>query len=112
MNKFAIKTAATLTALIPAVALAQTPPTKPITTAAGITTLLDTIAGWMFAIFLALAVIFLIYAAFLYLTAAGNEGKVSSARNALIYSVVAIVVAVVAGGVPQIVCSLLKTSCA
>jgi len=109
MSKLTLKIAGTLTALAPAAAFAQTtsaPPT-PITTASGIVTKLGDVAGWLFAIFLALAVLFLIYAAFMYLTAAGNTDKTTGARNALIYGIVAIVVAVVAGGIPKIVCSIL-----
>ncbi len=43
-----------------------------------------------------LAVIMVIYAGFLYVTSAGDSGKVQKAKTALIYAVVGIVVAVLA----------------
>ena len=107
MRKLAIKAAATLVALTPAVALAQEPLPSPITAPGDFITLLETISQWMFAIFLALAVIFLLYAAFMYLTAAGNESRVTAAKNVLVYSIVAVAIAVLAGGIVPLVRGIL-----
>ncbi len=45
----------------------------------------------------ALAVIMIVYAGFLYTTSAGDSAKVQKAKNALIYAVVGIAVAILAG---------------
>ena len=111
MKNFTLKLAATLTALLPTVALADKHPEDIIGDAADVVSILDTIAGFMFIIFIALAVVFLLYAAFLYLTAAGNGDKVKTARNVIIYSVVALVVAIIAGGIPAVVCTILTATC-
>jgi hypothetical protein len=104
MRKIALKAAATITALIPSIALAAPiEPTTPITTAQDVINNINKIASWFFTAFLALAVIFLIWSAFLYLTAAGNSEKVKSAKNALIYAIIAIIVALIAGGIPSII---------
>jgi len=99
MRKLAIKIAVAISALTPTVALAQTPLPTPVTDPQDFVDLLGTISQWMFSIFIALAVVFLLYAAFLYLTAGGNESTVGRAKTVLIYAVIAIVVAVLAGGV-------------
>lgn len=99
MRKLAIKTAIALSALAPVSALAQETLPTPITEPQDFIDLLGTIASWLFTIFIALAVLFFVYAAFVYLTAAGNESRVASAKNILIYSVVAVIIALLAGGV-------------
>jgi len=99
MKQLAIKASIALGTLLPSVASAQVTPPAPITTPGGFVTILETVAGWFFAVFLALAVIFLLWAAFQYLTAAGNSDRVNSAKTTLIYSIVAIIVALVAGGI-------------
>lgn len=103
MRKLSTRVAAAAVALMPAVALAQETLPTPISSPGDFITLLGTVASWMFTIFLALAVLFLIYAAFLYLTAAGNESRVGNAKNVLIYSVVAIVIALLAGGIVPLI---------
>jgi len=70
----------------------------------------ETIRDWVFTIFMVVAVIGIIYAAFMYLTAAGDQQRVSKARTALVYSIVAIVVALVAGSVPALVENLLRNT--
>lgn len=99
MRKLAIKTAVALSALAPMSVLAQETLPTPITQPQDFVDLLGTVAAWLFTIFIALAVLFFVYAAFLYLTAAGNESRVASAKNVLIYSVVAVVIALLAGGI-------------
>lgn len=67
---------------------------------------LENVANWMFSIFLTIAVIMIIYAAFVYITAGGGE-NVSKAHKMLIYAVVAIAVAFLARGFDDIVSSIL-----
>ena len=60
----------------------------------------------MFGILLALAVIFLIYAAFIFLTSEGTPAKIESAKNIIIYAIVAIVLGVIAKGVVMVIQTL------
>lgn len=76
----------------------EAPPT-PITTPNDIVNLIEKVAGWLFAIILALAVVFLLIAAFLYLTALGDQTKIGKAKTILSYAIWALVIAVIAGGV-------------
>lgn len=94
------------------VALAQKvtdSPTKPITTAQGVVDAINKVADFLFAVFLALAVVFLIIAALFYLTAAGNQTQLDRSKNVLIYSIVAIVIALVAGGITAFIGNILGT---
>lgn len=88
---------------LPVVALAQETPPSPITSPGGLVAVLERVSGWMFTIFLSLAVVFILWSAFLYLTAAGNSDKLGSAKNTFIYAVIATVVALIAGGVTAFV---------
>jgi hypothetical protein len=83
-------------------ALAATP-AEPITSESDVINALGNVAGFMFNVFLGLAVIFVIFAAFLYLTATGDTNRLNQAKNVLIYSIVAIVIALLAGGVTTLV---------
>jgi len=108
MNKIALKLGATAVALMPAMAFAQEPaPTDVVTSGDDLQGILETVRDWFFTIFVILAVIFLIWAAFLYLTAAGNDEKVKRAKNALIYAIVAIVIAILAGSLPSLIANIL-----
>jgi len=109
MNKLALKLGAAAVAFMPAVAFAQSqaPPTDIVTTGPALETILETVRDWFFTVFVVLAVIFLIWAAFLYLTAAGDEGKVGKAKNALIYAIIAIVVALIAGSLTSLIQNIL-----
>ena len=84
-------------------------PTKPITTAGQVTEVINRVASFLFAVFIALAVVFLIVAALFYLTAAGNEEQVKKAKNILVYAIVAIVIALIAGGVTTFIGDILGT---
>jgi len=73
--------------------------------------LLDAVNRIVNIIFTALmiaAVIFILLAAFGYLTAAGDPAKVSKAQNMLIYAGVAIAVGLVAFSIPIVVRSILE----
>jgi len=102
-----------MAALLPLVSFAAAPPGGPtqppknITSIGTLVTVLQTVLGWMFTIFLILAVVMIIWAAFIYLTAGGEEEKLGKAKSILIYAVVAVVVALVAAGLPNIVGSLI-----
>ena len=96
-------------------AMAQTTPTPapipttspPVAGGGGIINFVNQIATWASFLFWGLAVIFIFYAAFLYLTAAGEEEKIKTANHQLIYAVIAIVVALFAYGMPVFVKNIL-----
>ncbi len=66
------------------------------------------VVNWTTAIFFAVAVLFLFYAAYLYLSAAGDPEQLKKAKDQLIYAVIAIVIALLAGSVRFIVESILR----
>ena len=72
--------------------------------------MLCTVFAWAFYFLIVLAVIFIIIAGFKYLTAAGDPEKVKSAGTMLIYTAVAIGVALLARAVPLIIGSFLGAS--
>jgi heme/copper-type cytochrome/quinol oxidase subunit 2 len=80
-----------------------------------ILSLLCTVFMWAFYFLIVLAVIFVLIAAFKYLTAAGDPEKVKGAGNMLLYTAVAVGVALLARAIPLIVGSFLGagtiTSC-
>ncbi|MBI4085784.1 MAG: hypothetical protein HY433_00890 [Candidatus Liptonbacteria bacterium] len=81
--------------------------TAPITSGNSVIVFVNQIAVWVSYLFWALAVIFIFYAAFLYLTAGGEEEKIKKANHQLIYAVIAIVVALFAYGMPLFVKNIL-----
>lgn len=76
----------------------------------GVRKTLCDIADWVFTFALAVGVICVIYAAFLYITAGGSSEKVGTANKTMIYAVVGIAIALIAGGVPSLVASFLDTT--
>lgn len=75
-----------------------------ITGSAGI---LCTIINWVFWLLIVLTIIFVLVAAFKYLTAGGDPEKVKSAGSTLLYAAIAVVVALIAKGLPLIVSSFI-----
>jgi uncharacterized membrane protein len=61
------------------------------------------IINWIFWLLIVLTIIFVLYAAFLYLTAGGDPERVKSASHTLLYAAVAVIVALIAKGLPLIV---------
>lgn len=64
--------------------------------------LLIAITNWIFYILTFVAVIMLLYAAFLYITAGDDEEKVKKAKNIIIYAVIGLMIALLANGVPTL----------
>jgi hypothetical protein len=94
---------------LPMVILAQieSPPMGP-TSASGVIAIVNTITNWIFTIFLAAAVIFIIMAAVQFLTSGGDPGKVANARNSLLYALVGVAVAVLAKALIALVRLIVK----
>ncbi len=91
---------------MPLVAGAQTLPITNITSLNSAVSFVCLIASWLFTFLIVLTVLFVVVAAFVYLTAGGDPEKVRSATNWLIYAAVAIVVALLARSIPLIVGTL------
>jgi hypothetical protein len=94
--------------LLPAVASAATSkiPTVNITMGS-FATLMDTILTWSAGIIFTLGILTTLFAAFLYMTAAGDEEKIGKAKRTFIYGLVGIGVAILAFGIWTLVASLL-----
>ena len=109
-----------LALVLPALAFAQEYPSAPsqtgvpgatnITSLQSILQLLCTVFAWAFYFLIVLAVIFVIFAGFKYLTAAGDPEKVKGAGTMLLYTAVAIGVALLARAIPLIIGSFLGAS--
>lgn len=62
-----------------------------------------TAINWIFWFLIVLTIIFVLVAAFKYLTAAGDPEKVKSAGSTLLYAAIAVVIALIAKGLPLII---------
>jgi len=81
------------------IVLAQAPPAPPatgITTVAKLKDLVDKIGKWFAAIVLSIAIIMIVYAGLLWMTAGGDEEKLGRARKVLIWGMVGIGIAIFA----------------
>jgi len=78
-----------------------------ITSLQGILNTVCIVFDWAFYFLIALAVLFIIVAAFKYLTAAGDPEKVKGAGSTLLYAAIAVGVALLARAVPLVVASFL-----
>ena len=64
---------------------------------------LNSITNWAFTILMAVAALFIIFAAFEFVTAKGEPEKVKSAREYVLYALVGVVVALLARGLVQLI---------
>ncbi|MFH1759396.1 MAG: hypothetical protein ABH822_02445 [Patescibacteria group bacterium] len=94
------------TTATPLVALAQAQ-AAPIRSIEDVVRVMNTFIGWFQAILFVIAVIFILYAAFLYITSGGNSEKLETAKNILIYAAVGIGVALLAYAIEPVVRQLL-----
>lgn len=109
----AVFAAALVLAGIPLVIMAQGGPPDPVIRDFGtLYNVLLRIRDWIFSLLIILAVIFILYAAFLYLTAAGDSEKVSKANKTLLYAAIAIAVALLSRALFPLVASILGTGTA
>ncbi len=79
--------------------IAQTGPT----TVSGLVDVLRNVVRWIYVIFFIIAVMFILFAAFSYLTAGGEPEKLNKAKSQIIYAVVALAVALLAVGFEVII---------
>jgi sterol desaturase/sphingolipid hydroxylase (fatty acid hydroxylase superfamily) len=73
-----------------------------------IPTLINTIATWLLGIGSTIAVIMVLWAAFLFMTSGGNQQKVTQARQTLWYAIIGLAVLLLAKGVTSIVQNFLS----
>jgi len=92
--------------MMPIVALAEVPQVG--LDAQGIIDLIISITEWFAIIVFALAVIFVLYAAFLFITAGGADEQIKTAKSVLLYGVIGIIVALLAYGVVPLIESFLS----
>ncbi len=69
---------------------------------------IDNITDWLFYILTAIAIIFIIIAAFLFVTAAGSTEQIAKARNMVLYAIIGLVVALLARGIVALIEKVLK----
>ncbi len=72
----------------------------------GVWDLLCTLFGWLFMGIMFVAVVYIILAAYNYLTASGDAKKVEKANHMLLYAVIGVVIAVLARNIPKIAASI------
>jgi uncharacterized membrane protein YidH (DUF202 family) len=101
----------------PFVAMAQLkPPPQQLPTLAGFSSLtgiskwLCTISDWMFYFLIILAVIFVVIAAYRYLTSSGDPEKVKGANHVLLYAAIAVLVGLLAYTFPDLVGSIVGST--
>lgn len=116
MKKITLAFLAAMMLLVPALSFAQgfdidpelPPPT--VSSFGDFVGVFNRLISWLFTLLLILAVIFIILAAFSYLTAGGDEEKIKGAHKKIMFAVVALVVAFLAQGIQFIVRELLGVS--
>lgn len=101
--------ASVATFALPFAAFAQTV-TSGITSVTGAKTWLTNVGGLIQSIFFIIAIIVLLYAAFLYLTASGDEEKVEKAKKMLVNALIAAAIAILAFGIQAIATGLVGTT--
>jgi membrane-associated HD superfamily phosphohydrolase len=104
MKKFVLTVVSTSLTVLPTIGLAQPAVAPPVDVMQALTD----ITNWLFAILLAVAVIFLIIAGFYFITAQGDSDKVSKARMMVLWSLVGVAVAILARGLVMLVRQVLR----
>ena len=97
-------------ALLPLLALAQlvSPDNTPLITKPGdVSTLIANVLGWLGGVIFAIGAIMLLWSAFLYLFAGGDEDRVERAKSYMIYAIVGIAIAILALAVRPFLINLL-----
>ena len=65
--------------------------------------ILKKVVQWTYTVFFIVAVIYIIFAAFTYLTAGDQAEKIKSAHKQLMYAAIAIAIALISGGAAKII---------
>ena len=84
------------------------PPTGDIPSrSSSVFTVLNSLINWAFYIILFAAVLMIVAAAFVFLTAAGDQEKTSKARGYILYAIIAVVIAFLAKAIVALVANIL-----
>ena len=76
-------------------------------TAGQILQIIENVGNWVFAFFLAISLIFLIWGAFEFVIGQGEPQKISDAKQRLLWAVIGIAIALLANAVPYVLRSIL-----
>jgi hypothetical protein len=85
----------------PGVISPLTPTTRDI--CCGPNSVMETIVNWLFTILLTVAALFIIIAAYYFVTASGNPETVSKARNFVLWALVGVAIAIASRGLVSLV---------
>lgn len=77
----------------------------------GLLNFINQIINWLFTGLLVVAVIFILLAAFQFLTNGGDDTKIKEAQKKLMYALIAVVIGALAKGLVLVVCNLLGSKC-
>lgn len=69
--------------------------------------LIDRLTGFLFLISSVLGVVMILVSAFMYMTSGGDPQKVTAAKNALLYALLGVLLAIVFLGIVPITCDIL-----
>ena len=100
--------------ITPVIAAAQTPIPNNTFIGSGFTSLnqvnslLTNIADWMYSFAIVIGTIMFVWGGFLYFTARDDAKQVEQAKTTLIYGVIGLAIAMLAGGIPAVVQSILS----
>lgn len=89
-------------------AITPTVPTTNISSLSSVEAVITKIVNWVTGLFFVAAIVYIFYAAYLFLTSGGDEEKLKTAKTQLLYSIIAIAVALLAGTMKNIVASILS----
>jgi hypothetical protein len=104
MNKKIITTLFSVVLVaLPAAVLAFSTPDQPTTPISSMLDVIDRIVGFIWPLFIGLAILMFIYAGFMFLTARGEAGKIATARTAVVWGVIGLAVGIISAQIPFIV---------
>ena len=91
--------------ILPSMASALAEPTlpTPISGTNSFWPLIEKILNFIWPIFIGVAVIMFIVAGFLFLTSNGEPGKLTNAKNAVIWGVIGVIVGILAFSIPRVI---------
>lgn len=72
--------------------------------------LLDVLVDWLFSILLVVAAVFIIVAAFYFVTASGDPDKTKKARDFVLYALIGVLVGFAARGLVYLIAQIVETA--
>jgi len=95
--------------IVPALVLAQPAEAPELEICCGSDSVMYRVMNWLFAILLIVAAIFIIIAAYMFVTASGDPDKTKTARNFVLYALIGVLVAFGARGLVSLVGTIAGT---